>query len=153
MRPSRWSQLSRASSTSPPTENGERKVKPLGELALVRRLLGAQAEDLDAELPEVPGEVAEGAGLGRAAPRSGDEVPVLHERRLARLSGARIGEDDGAAGDGREVDPLAGRPLQWEGRHCKTGQVPGATIVDGDRKPLGNSGEVSRRVLGHGPVL
>ena len=52
-------------------QHREGEVEPLGQLTLVRGLLGAQAEDASAEDAEVLRQVAEGAGLGSAAAGAG----------------------------------------------------------------------------------
>ena len=157
MRPSRWSQLSRASRTCPAmvrvgsrsasvsdacrvAQHREGQVQPLGELALVGGLLRAQSEEAHAVLAELRGEVPEGAGLGSAAPRSGDEVPVRGERRLARLAGPRIGEHHRAAPDGRQVDLLTRGGLERDGGNVRAGEVPRPPVVHRDGEgPAGGS--------------
>ena len=65
-------------------------------------------------------QVAERAGLRRAAPRAGNHVPVVDQADLAGLAGPRIGEHHGAPGQRRQHHRgiVGGNQVERRDRHA-----------------------------------
>jgi hypothetical protein len=81
-------------------EQREGQVETLGRFALIGAVLARQAEHAcGAGFEQHLMQIAECAALRGAAPRPGYHVPVVDERDLAGLAGARIGEHHHPAGD------------------------------------------------------
>ena len=86
-------------------QHRKRQMQPRRHFGLVGVALRRQPEHLPgAGRLEVGKEIAERAGLRRAAARTRNHVPVVDQADLAGLAGAGIGEHDGAAGKRRQVD-------------------------------------------------
>jgi hypothetical protein len=71
------------------------EMQALDHFALISRVLGREAEEvIDPEGLQVGEVVAEGAGLRRAASRTGDHIPFWRDGH-AGFTGSGIGVDDG----------------------------------------------------------
>ena len=74
-------------------------MQPRRHFGLVFIGLGRQPEHMRrAGRLQLGEQIAKRTGLRRAAARARDHVPVIHQRNLAGLAGARITEHDDAAG-------------------------------------------------------
>ena len=108
----RFSARVSASFSSDSTGNG--RCSRDGHLGLVGVVLRRQAEHVvGAGGFQLGEQVAERAGLRRAAARAGDHVPVVDQADLAGLAGAGIGEHHGAARQRRQRSP---RCRRWRRR-------------------------------------
>ena len=94
---------------------------------------------IDSERLQLGEVIAEGAGLRRAPPCAGDHVPPFRVLD-AGPAGPRIGVDDDAARQRREIDDGAVRGLERDGRYAGAHEMAGRAVVD----RRGNGGPISR---------
>ena len=115
-----------ASSRFASRQQCERKMQPARRLSLIAGVLCRDPEDgADAFAGEVPGQIAESAGLRGATPGPRDVIPTVGQRYI-RATGHRVEEEHGPSGQMREVNATAigggqpGRPA-WT---CPSGGQP-----------------------------
>ena len=84
-------------------QHRKRQMKSRGHFGLVGVVLGGETENMrSSRRLQFGEEIAEGARLRRTTPRTRDHVPIVDQRDLAGLAGARIGENHAAPGKRRE---------------------------------------------------
>ena len=108
-------------------QHRERQMQPRGHLGLVGVALRRQAEHLrGAGGLQFREQVAERAGLRRAAARARDHVPVVDQRDLAGLAGPGIGEHHGAPRQRRQRHRgiVGGNQADRRDRHARQDAPP-----------------------------
>ena len=89
--------------------------------------------------------IAKRAGLGGAAARAWDQVPVVDEQGLARTARPRVGEDDRRAGELVEPHVEPSVAVSATGGIARAREVVGGAVVDGARKVVGERVGIDHR--------
>jgi len=126
----------------------EGQMQPGRGLRLIGLGLGGDPVDrAHAECLQFDEVIAKSAGLGRAAPGTGDHVPPLRQG-LVWPAGAGVEIEDAEAREGVQIDPGTSGGGEGQGRQGEARQMIGAAVIERNREIVRDCVEFDG--VGHG---